>query len=219
MSDYPNKDSKEKSTAPLSSNAQDPVYAMISRPTSHLRSSKDYKNQQLGPLPDFVTLSEDIFGVLEEHRMSSEQLGTYPEVEKDESETVYSEVKNYDGYGSKNEAVDNAHDCAYFSDPHLPNLPVCSDLKAMGEEDQLDMSMEQLSIHHTCYLYGAESKNSRVIDEYDFVSNDESVDIVEDQEHLYQPFASETHFEIDPSNLQDYQDEGFSTYDNLPKRL
>ncbi|MCI4388475.1 hypothetical protein PGIGA_G00086470 [Pangasianodon gigas] len=252
LSDIPSKDSKVKSidsTPPFSSNVQDPVYAMISRPKLHMKSTKDY--QQLGPLPDFVTLSEDVSGVLEEEdQMNPEQLAIRTKFKDYEDETVYSEVKNFDDYGSKNEAVDNTVD-TYFYEPQSHNLTVCSDLKdsravgfnkdyknqqfvpqsnflklskdiscIKGEEEQLDMSMERLAIHHTPNVYGAEGMYSQGTDFYDdYGDNEEFVDNVEDHEYFYPPPASDTHFKNSPSNLEDSQADGFSTYDNLPKRL
>lgn len=263
LSDRP-KDSKVKSVnsaPPLSSNVQDPVYARISRPL-HSKSNKDYKNQHLGPLPDFVTLSEDISSVLEEKeegeieddddeedQMSSEQLVIHSKFQDSDAETIYSEVKSYDDYGGKNEAVDNIEDCTYFCEPHSASLPVCSDLKdfqavgfnknyknlqfgsqsnflkpsqdisCMGQEEQLDMSMEQLAIHWNPDVYGAESTYPQETHSYDYRSTDESVDNVEGQEYFYPPCASDTYFKKGPSNLEDSQAEEYSTYDNLPKRL
>lgn len=219
LSDNRSKDSKAKSTnnaPPPSGEAQDVVYAMVSRPKLH---SRDNKNQQLGPLPDFFSLPEDISSVLEEDQTSADQFAIQTHFENYDAESVYSEVKNYDEYRSKDEAVDNLENFDYFYEPHLPNRTVCSDLKDLGEEEQLHMSMEQLAIHHTPNVYGAESSYSHVMDHYDdYVGREESVDNVDDREYFYPPLASDVHFEQSPSSPEDFQDEGFFTYDNLPKR-
>lgn len=221
FSDNCSKDKKVKSTnsTPVPSiDVQDPVYAMISRPISHVKSSKDYKNKQLGPHPDFVAISEDISGVLEDgDQMSSEQFAIHTKFKNRESESVYSVVKNYDDRGGW-ESVDHVEDCAHSYEPHLPNLNICSDLKGMTEEEQLDMSMDQLAIHHPPDVYGAESMYSQVMGHYDDYGDiEESVDNVE--EYFYPPCASDAHFKMCPSNLEDSQNEGFSTYDNLPRKV
>lgn len=225
LSNNPSKDSKVKttnSTPPLPSDAQDLVYARISKSKLHLKSSKVSKNHQPGPLPDFVTLPEHISNVLEEEdRLILAQLPVHAKFKDYECDTVYSEVKNYDDYEGQNEPVDNVEGCAYFYDSPLPSLPICPDLKNRGEDEQLDIPMEQLAIHRTPNVYGAESMYSQVMDHYDdYVGNEESVDNVGDREYFYPPFACDTQFEtLAPSNFGDSQDEGFSTYDNLPKRL
>ncbi|KAF4082587.1 hypothetical protein AMELA_G00153340 [Ameiurus melas] len=248
VGDNPSKDSKVKSiknTPPLSSNVQDAVYAMINKPNLHPKSTNDYKNQQFYPLPELDTLPEDIFGVLEDKDQTNpEQLVIHTEFKDDKAEAVYSEVANYADYVGKNEAVDNIVD---FKKPYSHNLTVCSDLNnshAVGfnkgyknqqsgppsdflklskdipciiEEEQLDMFMEQLAIQHTPNVHGDEMY-SEVMDYYDdYVDNEESVDNVEDQDYFYPP--CDTHFQMDPSNLEDSQNEEFCTYDNLPKRL
>lgn len=216
MSNNPSKDNIAKSinSTPLLSDAQSPVYAMINRSKLHSKSRKDHKNQQPLPLPDFATLCEDISDVLEEEDlMSSGQSTIYNKFKNYESETVYSEVKTNDDYGGRNKAVDNKD----FYEPPLPNRTICSDLTDMGEDEQLDMSMEQLTIHHTPNVYGAESVYSQILDEYDnYRGNEESADNAD--KYFHPRYASDTHFKKSPSNLDESQDEEFSTYDNLPKR-
>ncbi|KAG7322863.1 hypothetical protein KOW79_014209 [Hemibagrus wyckioides] len=211
---------------PLPCNVQDPVYAMINKSKSHSKS-KNSKTQQFCPLPDIDDFSEDIFGVLgdeeeEGNQKNPEQLAIHPKFKDYKSEPVYSEVKVHGDYGSKDEAVD---DIPHSLTSDLQDsravafLKVSDDIPCMvDEEEQLERSMEQLSIHQMPNVYGAESIYSQVPGCYDdYGDNEECVDIVEIPEYFYPP-PPPCAFDIDPS-FEDPQDEGFCTYDNLPKRL
>ncbi|KAK3550301.1 hypothetical protein QTP86_024285 [Hemibagrus guttatus] len=213
------------STPSLPCNVQDQVYAMIAKPKSHSKS-KDSKTQQFCSLPDIDDFSEDIFGVLREEEGNQKnpgQLAIHPKFKDYKSEAVYSEVNLYGGYGSKDEAVD---DIPHSLTSDLKDsqavgfLKVSNDIPCMvDEEEQLDLSLEQLSIHHTPNVYGAESIYSQVPDYYDdYGDNNECLDIVESPEYLFPPLPP-CAFDTDPFNIADSQDEGFCTYDNLPKRL
>lgn len=223
MSDSSKKDNIS-STPSLPCNVQDPVYAMINKSKSHSKS-KNSKKQQFCPLPDF---SEDTFGVLGEeeeeegNKKNPEQLTIHAKFKDYKSEPVYSEVKLHGDYGSKDEAVD---DITHSLTSDLQDsqgvafLNVSYDIPCMvDEEEQLELSMEQLSIHQMPNVYGAESMYSQVPGYYDdYGDNDECVDIVENPDYFYPP-PPPCAFDIDPS-FEDSQDEGFCTYDNLPKRL
>lgn len=230
---------KENST-PLPSKVQDPVYAIINRSILH---SKESKSQQPGPLSDFLTFSEDIFGVLgekgeekeeeeeekEEDQMNLEQLGIHTKFQDYKAELVYSEVKMCEGYRSKEEAVDHEPLTSDLQDFQAVGFskdyknyssnsqrPFKDALFVVDDEEQLNMSMKQLSIHHAPYVYNAESIYSQVPDYYDNDhDNVETLDIVDDAEHFYTPRAANTHL----SNYEDNQNNRFSTYDNLRKML
>ncbi|XP_053332143.1 docking protein 2 [Clarias gariepinus] len=231
VSNNPGKDSKGKninSIPPPSGDVQDPVYALVSKPKSHPKSSKDHKNQQLGPLPDFFIHTE------EEEEDVPLPPPKHTSFKSYEAETVYSEVKNFDNYGRRNEAFDSTGD--FFYERHSPNLTVCPDNMdhhssspskfnlsndtsyITGKEEQLGMSMERLAIHCAPDAYGAESMYSQEVDYYDYGGNEEFEDNV-DLEYFYPPPPCDTHIETGLSNSEGSQAQGFSTYDNLPKRL
>ncbi|KAI5622582.1 docking protein 3 isoform X1 [Silurus asotus] len=232
-SDYSSKDGKmsANSTPPLTNEVQDPVYARV-KPKAQSKSTNDYKNLPLGPLPDFVDCSEDISAGLEEKEeeedlMTLEQLGIRIKY-KDEAEEVYSEVKIYDNdYRNTNETDDHI-DCMNFFEPPPPVFSDHEDSLAVSfntdymlsedtaciieDEEQLDMAMERLGFYPAPNFCGAESLYSQVPNYYHDGINDEGIEQpVDNQEYFYSTCASDTH-------LEDSQAEGFSTYDNLPKR-
>lgn len=209
------------STPSLPSNDRDPVYAMITKPKFYS------KNQQFNPLPDIDAFPEDIFGVLsekeeaeEDDQKNPEQLAIHSKFKDFKSEPVYSEVDVHDDYRSTDEAVENKpHSLTSdLEDSQAVGfLKVSNDISyVMDEEKELDLPLEQLSIHNTPDVYEAESVYAQVPDYYnDYGYNEEYVDVVEDPEYFYPPCISDTY----PSNFEDFHDEGFGTYDNLPKKL
>ncbi|KAF5890135.1 docking protein 3-like, partial [Clarias magur] len=226
----PGKDSKGKNInsipppPPPTDDVQDPVYALVSKPKSHPKNTKDHKNQALGPLPDFVILTEE-----------EEDVPLPPPIHTSfknyEAETVYSEVKSFNDYGRRNEAFDSTGD--FFYEHHSPNLTVCldnmdhhsgspskfnlpNDISYIpDEEEQLGKSMERLAVHCAPDAYGAESMYSQEVDYYDDYRGNEEFEDNVDQEYFYPP--CDPHFETGLSNTEGSQAQGFSTYDNLPK--
>ncbi|KAK2823684.1 hypothetical protein Q7C36_020284 [Tachysurus vachellii] len=213
------------STPSLPSNNQDPVYAMITKPKLHS------KNQKFNPLPDIAAFPEDIFGVLgekeeeeeeaeEDDQKNPEQLAIRCKFKDFKSEPVYSEVDIHDDYRSTDETVQNKpHSLTSdLKDSQAVGfLKVSNDISyMMDEEKELDLPLEQLSIHNTPDVDEVESIYAQVPDYYnDYDDNEEFVDIVEDPQYFYPPCISDTY----PSNFEDSHDEGFCTYDNLPKKL